>query len=44
MDIHSVTANAYWMQMDLYMFRTAGALIVACAAAQARIKQLVKAT
>lgn len=27
---HRVTANTYWMAMDLYMFRTAGGAIVAC--------------
>ncbi len=37
MAIHSVTANMYWMQMDRYMFRTAGALMVACTATRAWI-------
>ena len=32
--IHSVTAKQYWMQIDLYMLRTAGGLMVACGAAQ----------
>jgi len=37
MAIHSVTANMYWMQMDRYMFRTAGALMVACTVTRAWI-------
>ena len=36
MAIHSVTAKTYWMQIDLYMFRTAGALMVACRAGRAK--------